>query len=430
MQDYAKRSLIYTAGVILTSALILICRSSWLNKALDWAELESNDTEKSRLLRAFCRNWRTTEEEIKAQALLKESVNADLQRLRLTSYVDVEKFIKTYPEVHPVLLRDLQYEALVTEKDYWSLWEYCTRANTTNRYYKSIESLLDAVAHSNILKAVEYQDVEELRSLSRNYSGWKNFGVLAKRKADEVQEFLDKKAAEEFDNEAKRVWEDIKDLKDEVALKSFSRKFAKHHLSNQVKIKLDELYADIDYVISKRSFKACVDFVNNHPESKDVNRAWSYICDELEDFVFKRKSLGANSALIKSTLERFKVPRPYSGGLYGTGGRYVSPLQITTPYSSSHDYFVKLVNKKTGASVGIYVRGGTTTEVSVPDGIYSVRYATGSQWYGTRFLFGLNASYSSAGRDFIFSNGSGYTLTLQKVAHGNLHTAPISADEF
>jgi hypothetical protein len=89
---------------------------------LDWAELESNDTEKSRLLRAFCRNWRTTEEEIKAQALLKESVNADLQKLRLTSYMDVEKFIKNYPEVHPVRLRNLQYQALVKEKDYSSLF--------------------------------------------------------------------------------------------------------------------------------------------------------------------------------------------------------------------------------------------------------------------------------------------------------------------
>jgi hypothetical protein len=82
----------------------------------------------------------------------------------------------------------------------------------------------------------------------------------------------------------------------------------------------------------------------------------------------------------------------------------------------------------------IFVRGGDTVQVEVPLGTYVVKYASGTTWYGYDYRFGPETDYSKAESKFDFRNDgyqiSGYTITLYRVAGGNLHTRGLSPAEF
>jgi hypothetical protein len=113
--------------------------------------------------------------------------------------------------------------------------------------------------------------------------------------------------------------------------------------------------------------------------------------------------------------------------------RALAPFEIKS--SSGTNYLVKLTNASTGAPVQtIFVRGGTTVEVKVPLGTFSVKYAAGETWYGYRHLFGPMTAYSKASELFTFKNDgtgyTGYTITLYKVRNGNLRTQQIDPEEF
>jgi len=80
------------------------------------------------------------------------------------------------------------------------------------------------------------------------------------------------------------------------------------------------------------------------------------------------------------------------------------------------------------------VRAGTTVKVDVPIGSYEVRYACGKTWYGYDKLFGPDTVYSKADQLFDFkiigNESRGFTITLYEVAHGNLQTSNIRAENF
>lgn len=127
-------------------------------------------------------------------------------------------------------------------------------------------------------------------------------------------------------------------------------------------------------------------------------------------------------------------PMPYSGNVrtYTTAER-VAPFEIKAAQGSN--YLVKLVDAYTYASVlTVFVRSGTTVKVDVPLGSYEVRYASGESWYGHEYFFGPDTAYSKADKTFTFeiigNQISGFTITLYKVAHGNLHTSSIRPTEF
>jgi hypothetical protein len=84
----------------------------------------------------------------------------------------------------------------------------------------------------------------------------------------------------------------------------------------------------------------------------------------------------------------------------------------------------------------IFVHGGTTVNVDVPLGVFEVRYASGTNWFGYGDLFGPKpyTVYSKADRFFDFqvvgNEIRGYTITLYNVANGNLSTTEIAESEF
>jgi len=111
----------------------------------------------------------------------------------------------------------------------------------------------------------------------------------------------------------------------------------------------------------------------------------------------------------------------------------VAPFEIVS--SAGDDYYIKMVDAVTGDSkVVIFVRGGQRTKVMVPVGNYDVRYASGSTWYGENYLFCPDTVYTKTDEEFAFSRTpdgySGFSVTLYKVAHGNLSTTAIRPEDF
>ena len=399
------------------TVFILLFRSEWFNEWTEWTSAVVSGT--SRAYREYYSKWRASDRAQEALSAWEKASQREFKALDWMSAYAVETFIKDHPEFQEVDVRKAQYEAVIKDGSYEVLRQYLKGLSLADSRRDAIEKRIDSVVMTEVKPVLKNDDFQRLRLLSKKYSDWRG-----------CQEWIEGRIALARDNSAKAEWAQSAHSKSEWELRRFMDKYSGTTYAAEAAKRIDALYDDFDYVKTKGTLKAYVDFADTHPNSPRVNEAWRCVSDELESYVFKRKALDANESLVRSTLARYKKTRPYSGGLYGTGGYYTSPLQITTPLYGGDDYFVKLVNTRTGGTVGIYVRSGATTTVDVPDGTYSVRYATGSQWYGTRFLFGLDAHYSRANRDFTFSNGGGYTLTLQKVAHGNLHTSPMSARDF
>jgi hypothetical protein len=127
-------------------------------------------------------------------------------------------------------------------------------------------------------------------------------------------------------------------------------------------------------------------------------------------------------------------PLPLSGSIRTfTTAEREAPFEIKAAQGSN--YLLKLVDAFTKAPVlTVFVRSGATVNIDVPLGVYEVRYASGEAWYGDEYLFGPDTAYSKADKTFTFeavgNQVRGFTITLYKVAHGNLRTAAIKPTEF
>ena len=111
----------------------------------------------------------------------------------------------------------------------------------------------------------------------------------------------------------------------------------------------------------------------------------------------------------------------------------IAPLKIIT--SGNTHFFVKLKDSITKVTaLTVFVRAGYTASIKVPLGTYEITYASGKTWYGTHHLFGPDTTYTKADKLFHFvQNGrriSGFTMTLYKIANGNLHTRSIDPSLF
>ena len=126
----------------------------------------------------------------------------------------------------------------------------------------------------------------------------------------------------------------------------------------------------------------------------------------------------------------------------GTSRRYwtrseeelLAPLRIVTA-GGSPNYFIKVVDWERGTPIlTVFVRSGQTVNVKVPLGSYRLKYASGTEWYGEKHLFGPETAYSRAQDRFDFavagSQVSGYTVELIKQVGGNLKTAAIRPEDF
>lgn len=118
---------------------------------------------------------------------------------------------------------------------------------------------------------------------------------------------------------------------------------------------------------------------------------------------------------------------PESGHVYiGAGMPTRSTLTITT---DSRSFYVKLKDSSGNEVFSFFARANETTTVSVPAGQYYVYFASGVQWYGPKYYFGKNTSFS---KDDTLADFSQYTIsyTMHSVFNGIFKDTPVSADEF
>lgn len=124
---------------------------------------------------------------------------------------------------------------------------------------------------------------------------------------------------------------------------------------------------------------------------------------------------------------------PQTGQLSNALG-LVAPLTVTTR-DFSNAYYLKLVRPGLREPVMEYfIRPGQTLDALAPLGVYELRYAAGTSWYGETLLFGPETIYSRAETDLNFKKSfdgySGYTIELYLQPQGNLQTERLSPGEF
>jgi hypothetical protein len=187
----------------------------------------------------------------------------------------------------------------------------------------------------------------------------------------------------------------------------------------------------------KNSQKGHSQAIQNYPAEESYINPQSVESEQSLRIPAKGYDNSTNSSHLKQTTvphPAIEQPLPYSGNVQSyTSAEKIAPFEINAAKGTNH--LVKLVDAYTKAPVmTIFVRSGTTVSIAVPLGTYEVRYASGTSWYGYDYLFGPDTAYSKADRTFrfeVFGNQvSGFTITLYKVANGNLQTSAIRASEF
>ena len=107
--------------------------------------------------------------------------------------------------------------------------------------------------------------------------------------------------------------------------------------------------------------------------------------------------------------------------------------------SGDTDVYVKLQNvNDPSKTLVFYVRKNEQAKINIKNGTYTFKYATGDTWYGTEELFGENTVYSQADTTLSFSTSMDgryiyyqtRTITLYKVAGGNMSTKTIGKNDF
>ncbi len=128
------------------------------------------------------------------------------------------------------------------------------------------------------------------------------------------------------------------------------------------------------------------------------------------------------------------VPMPMTSVLFSS----YDPSTATCPLTimrTQENYYVKLcdVNNRGQTVAKFFIRAGEEFKTTVPVGIYTLKYASGNQWYGEGELFGALGQYGKSDRleftveptyDGVQSNGN--IVSLYKSVGGNLRTNDVN----
>ena len=131
------------------------------------------------------------------------------------------------------------------------------------------------------------------------------------------------------------------------------------------------------------------------------------------------------------------IAEPKSGQVFSSVAR--GGYCTLTVKTSDFPAFVKIVNTKDPKStLSFYVRANSKSTVTVKNGTYQIRFATGDKWFGTNELFGSGTRYKVFDDTFSFStkksgryiNYTTWDITLYSVPGGTGTTTTIPADQF
>ena len=139
----------------------------------------------------------------------------------------------------------------------------------------------------------------------------------------------------------------------------------------------------------------------------------------------------SEDAVMARNFNQVEISKPTSGITYPLAPYSASsPLTIITPAGGT-DYYIKLVKFNSNTiPITIFINGGDTFKMDVPDGSYKMKYASGTTWYGETHLFGPDTRYSAMDDSFEFSNQSGWAVELTPQTEGNLSETSLHRSEF
>lgn len=129
------------------------------------------------------------------------------------------------------------------------------------------------------------------------------------------------------------------------------------------------------------------------------------------------------------------VAFPANGQSYVHNGQErEAPFIIHLPEDSNY-YYIVLADNTTGRmAVSIYGYSGSTLEIQVPLGEYSLFYCCGDVWYGKNVKFGEAGSYFKASETLDFHTADDYVyyheVTLYPTYNGNMESIDVDADDF
>lgn len=107
-----------------------------------------------------------------------------------------------------------------------------------------------------------------------------------------------------------------------------------------------------------------------------------------------------------------------------------APLEITTPPGGTDYFFIVEHLWDTTKNAKFYMYSGTTMEINIAPGEYEIYYASGTEWYGTKYLFGEGTQYHKFSDIFEFSDGYGWTVEMKKTSNGNLDSEMVDVADF
>lgn len=95
----------------------------------------------------------------------------------------------------------------------------------------------------------------------------------------------------------------------------------------------------------------------------------------------------------------------------GSGGYYFVIDPVEFPVSEEGEFYQHRAQiQANNFYIRLYIRGGSTAEITLPLGEYAVYYAHGSDWYGEEALFGPETAYCQYDDTILFKKTTkGYT---------------------
>ena len=94
---------------------------------------------------------------------------------------------------------------------------------------------------------------------------------------------------------------------------------------------------------------------------------------------------------------------PETGILQKQFHRGLAPLNINTRPEGRH-FFIKLLEMpEQREALSTFIRSGDMLKLRIPLGVYTLKYAVGNVWYGTRWLFGSKTVFNRIEKDIEFS---------------------------
>jgi tetratricopeptide (TPR) repeat protein len=105
-----------------------------------------------------------------------------------------------------------------------------------------------------------------------------------------------------------------------------------------------------------------------------------------------------------------------------------APLRFNTAKGVAT--YIKILDSKNKVVATAFVNSGKTLDMIMPKGSFTIKYATGTTWFGSKDLFGKTGSYQQFDQVFKFTTqDNGFEITF-KAANGNLGSQTVNQTDF